>query len=98
MIARRVIVSGHVQGVGFRYYTQRLARRFGIHGWVQNLADGRVQAWVQSEELVLEAFLKELKRGPSLSRVDEIAVTFETLDPQQKGFEVKSDGSLVNEV
>ena len=43
-VARRFLVSGHVQGVGFRYFTQDAARREGVHGYVTNLADGTVDA------------------------------------------------------
>ena len=67
MIARRVIVRGRVQGVGFRYFAVRAARATGVSGTVRNLPDGTVEA--------IADFRRELERGPSyghVSRVDEI--------------------------
>ena len=48
-VARRIVVSGRVQGVGFRYFTQDTALREGVTGWVRNLPDGRVEAHVEGE-------------------------------------------------
>ena len=48
-IARRFVVSGRVQGVGFRWFTQDTARREGAMGWVRNLPDGRVEAIVEGD-------------------------------------------------
>jgi acylphosphatase len=48
-VARRFLISGRVQGVGFRYYAERVASRDGIHGWVRNLPDGRVEVFAEGE-------------------------------------------------
>jgi acylphosphatase len=60
MIAKRVIFSGRVQGVGFRYTTKDLARGFDVCGWVKNLPEGTVELQVMGEEDEVEAFIKEI--------------------------------------
>jgi acylphosphatase len=75
MIARRFIVRGRVQGVGFRYFAVRAARAAGVNGTVQNLADGTVEAIAEGMPGAIAEFRRELERGPSyakVSRVDEI--------------------------
>ncbi len=56
MLRRTVLYSGRVQGVGFRYTTQRVAARFAVTGWVRNLADGRVELVVEGEPAELDRF------------------------------------------
>jgi acylphosphatase len=77
-VAKRGRVEGRVQGVGFRYYTQREAQELGLCGWVQNLADGSVAFEVSGEETQVRAFLEWLGRGPRLAEVR--AVHAESLD------------------
>ena len=75
MIARRFIVRGRVQGVGFRYFAVRAARASGVSGTVRNLADGTVEAIAEGAPKAIADFRRELERGPSygrVSRVDEI--------------------------
>jgi acylphosphatase len=72
MIARKYLLSGRVQGVGFRYFTQRVAARHQVRGYVKNLEDGRVEALAQGPEKVVEAFKHDIAAGPQYSRVDEV--------------------------
>jgi acylphosphatase len=69
LCARRVLVSGVVQGVGFRYYTRLRASELGLSGWVQNLADGRVEVWVEGPPAAVEQLLEWLRRGPPGAQV-----------------------------
>jgi acylphosphatase len=69
-----VLVSGQVQGVGFRYATVDEARRLGVRGWVRNLPDGRVEAEAEGERAAVEALVRYLERGPPLARVDDADV------------------------
>jgi acylphosphatase len=76
-IARRYVVSGLVQGVGFRYWALKRAQEHGIVGYVQNLPDGRVVLIAEGTEEALDALRGELSVGPSfssVSRVEEFAL------------------------
>jgi acylphosphatase len=73
-IARRFIVSGRVQGVGFRYFAQDAARREGLHGYVINHDDGTVEAVAEGEAESVDRFEAAMRRGPSRSRVEKIVV------------------------
>jgi acylphosphatase len=72
LVARRFYFSGLVQGVGFRYFTQRAAARHQVRGYVRNLGDGRVEAFAQGSEKAVEAFKHDLTAGPRFSRVDDV--------------------------
>ena len=74
MTARRALVQGRVQGVGFRYYAARAARELGVSGWVRNLPDGSVETLVEGDAAAVEGYLDRLRRGPSASRVDGVVV------------------------
>ena len=75
IIARRFIVKGDVQGVGFRYFTLRAARSLGIVGRVRNLPDGSVEAIAEGSQGAIESFMRELRRGPSHSHVNSVDET-----------------------
>jgi acylphosphatase len=71
-IARRLLISGEVQGVGFRFFTQRSAAKHQVRGYVRNLPDGRVEAFVQGNESSVNAFTRDLAAGPRFSKVTEV--------------------------
>lgn len=75
--ARRVIVSGEVQGVGFRHYTKLRARELGLAGWVQNLPDGRVEVWVEGPEAIVAQMLEWLRSGPPSAQVRDLEARVE---------------------
>ena len=74
-LARQYIVSGRVQGVGFRFHVNRLAAVEGLHGWVRNLEDGRVEIHAEGEREALDRFEHRIGHGPSRSRVDHLQTT-----------------------
>jgi acylphosphatase len=82
MVARNYRIRGRVQGVGYRYFTARVARELGVCGWVRNRADGDVEAYAEAEKDVLDRFRTELQSGPAHSGVDE--VTEEAVSPTGK--------------
>jgi len=71
-IARRFFISGDVQGVGFRFFAQRVAARHQVVGFVKNLDDGRVEALVEGPAPSVEAFKNELATGPRFSAVAHV--------------------------
>lgn len=72
--ARRFLISGRVQGVGFRYFIQDIARREGLTGVVRNLPDGRVEAVAEGDDEALTRLESALRRGPSHARVTDVEV------------------------
>ncbi len=66
------MVQGRVQGVGFRYYTQKAARQLGVVGWVRNCADGTVEINVAAEDAELSAFIQKIREGPRFSKVTQV--------------------------
>jgi acylphosphatase len=72
MIARRFIVKGRVQGVGFRFFAIRAARRLGLVGTVRNLSDGTVEAIAEGLPDQMADFRAELARGPSYGHVTSV--------------------------
>ena len=90
MGARRFVVRGRVQGVGFRWFATRAAQRLGVRGWVRNLPDGSVEVVASAEEIVLTALGAELRRGPRGAQVTEL-VSEEFTEPPGgfAGFEVR---------
>ena len=72
-----VVVRGRVQGVGFRFFTVRVARQLGVSGFVRNLPDGRVEAVFEGEEEAVKKAIEWCRRGPSLARVDKVEVIWE---------------------
>jgi acylphosphatase len=71
-IARHLIISGRVQGVGFRYYTMDAAHREGVTGYVCNRPDGRVEAYVEGEAEAVTRVERAIRRGPPGSRIEEV--------------------------
>ncbi|MEO8347430.1 MAG: acylphosphatase [Acidobacteriota bacterium] len=74
MIARRALVSGRVQGVGFRYFARRAAEGAGVTGWARNLPDGRVETLAEGEASAVEQYLAKIRRGPIGGRVDQVEI------------------------
>ena len=81
-MTRSYLVSGRVQGIGFREWVRRTARTHGVRGWVRNREDGRVEAVVTAEDVVLERFEAVLRAGSALSRIESV----ETSDIEETPF------------
>ena len=89
MRAVRFRVSGRVQGVGFRYFTQQEARRLGVSGWVRNRADGTVDGEAQGSLAAMGTFEQALRRGPSHGRVERLDVEPVDSMPESDEFEIR---------
>jgi acylphosphatase len=69
---RRITIYGKVQGVGYRFFATRVARRLGLKGSIQNLRDGTVEAVVEGEAEKIDDWIEELKEGPRYAEVEDI--------------------------
>ena len=87
-VARRFVIHGHVQGVGFRWFTQETAAREGVSGWVRNLADGSVEAWVEGESDAVTRVERAIRTGPRGARVEKVFVDIEDPTGSFKGFSI----------
>ena len=79
-------ISGRVQGVGFRYWTKRQAKKLGIKGWVRNLPDGKVEVMAQGSEESLQKFKKLLAEGPFIAEVFSLDGKYEETTERFEGF------------
>jgi len=70
--AKRYLVKGRIQGVGYRYFALDAAARLGIRGYARNLPGGEVEVHAEGEETALNRFKEELQQGPRAARVTEI--------------------------
>ncbi len=88
-VAAEVVVSGDVQGVGYRAFTQRVAKELGLSGWVRNLYDGRVQVEVEGPRAKVEELLARLRGGPLLAEVTDVSVTWKTPTGRAQDFTIR---------
>ena len=86
--ARRFLVRGRVQGVGFRYFVVGEAQRLGLGGFTRNLPDGTVEVQAAGAAAALEDLARALERGPALSRVDGIVNQQVDPDPAWTEFRI----------
>lgn len=82
-------VSGHVQGVGYRYYARKAAIGMPISGFIRNDSDGTVTIVAEGSEAVLNNFLETLREGPAQAEVDDVEVTWGMAFGGFEGFSVK---------
>jgi len=88
-ITRRYLVSGRVQGVGFRWYVEREARALGLRGWVRNRQDGNVEVLASGTNDQLNALWGKLREGPRASRVDNVEVDEATAEAGNSTFRIE---------
>ena len=88
-VARRYVIGGRVQGVGFRYFTEAAASREGLHGWVRNLPDGHVEISAEGEADAIERFERHVTHGPPGARVSDVQVHEELPGHRDTGFSVR---------
>jgi acylphosphatase len=85
----KILVSGRVQGVYFRLFTQNKAKHFSINGHTRNLADGRVEIIAEADAMTIEKFIKWCHKGPATARVDHVEITELPADEELTSFEIK---------
>jgi acylphosphatase len=88
MVARRVRVTGRVQGVFFRAWTREQAEDLGVKGWVRNCSDGSVEAHLEGDADAVVGLIDLLRKGPPGARVDDLR-SDEAQPEHQSSFEVR---------
>jgi acylphosphatase len=91
LVARRVLVTGRVQGVGFRFFVEEAARFEGVRGWVRNRPDGRVEAFLEGDQEAVTRIEQKMRRGPAGARVSTVIVDAEPPSGIRAGFEIVRD-------
>ncbi len=89
IVARRFLISGRVQGVGFRFFVEARAVTEGVHGWVRNLPDGRVETVLEGDETSVDRIEAALWRGPSGAVVDKVTVEPTVPSGRATGFSIR---------
>jgi len=84
-----IIVGGVVQGVGFRYFVQSLARHYNLNGYVKNLYTGEVEIEVEGEEEIIKPFIEEVKIGPRFAHVTSFSIDVREFENKYTNFEVR---------
>ncbi len=82
-------VAGRVQGVGFRYFTQRKADDLGLSGYVRNRADGDVELEAQGPEDRVQELLGVLRKGPSMGYVSRVVTDLRPTESSESGFDIR---------
>jgi acylphosphatase len=88
--ARRLVIRGSVQGVGYRAAAVQVACELGVHGWVRNTRDGAVEALAQGEHEAIARFVSWCRRGPPLARVTEVMLSDAEVDNRLSVFETRA--------
>ena len=84
-----VLISGKVQGVGFRNFTQRNAKQLGIKGYAKNLKNGKVEVVAEGDKMQLDALMEKLRQGPRASKVDDVKIEERAFTGEYKSFGIK---------
>ena len=87
-IARRFVISGRVQGVGFRWFTHDAATREGVTGWVRNLPDGRVEALLEGDAEAVTRVERAIRSGPRGARIETVNVLEDEPSGAYKSFSI----------
>jgi len=87
-IAVKIIVSGNVQGVGFRYFIARAANELGLNGYVKNLWNGDVEIFAEGRKEFIEELVKKAKEGPAHARVESCKVEWLDFTNKYDNFEI----------
>jgi acylphosphatase len=82
----RLVITGRVQGVGYRDWMITTARRLGLTGWVRNRIDGAVEALIVGDDEAVGEMIDACRRGPTMARVDNVDIEPVDLDVLPQGF------------
>jgi acylphosphatase len=93
MVCKRVLLSGKVQGVSFRFHAYEMATKLRITGWVRNNTDGRVEMILCGLQKDVDEMIKWARKGPPLAKIEKMEVTDQPeLPKQDEPFFIRRDG------
>ncbi len=84
-----IVVTGMVQGIGYRFFVTRLAASLGLAGWVKNLPDGQVEITVEGDRSLIESMVRDLKTGHPYASVKGVTVEWGPWSGKYQGFRVE---------
>ena len=87
-VQAHIIVSGIVQGVGYRYFVTKLARKWELTGWVKNMYTGEVEIEVEGPRGLIESLIQELRTGHAWATVRDVEVRWEKYTGNYSGFDI----------
>lgn len=97
LVRAEILFDGEVQGVGFRYYARRAARRLRLLGFVENLEDGRVRIVCEGAREKIEELIESMKRAPPPIHVDEVVADYTDPKGEFRGFNIVT-GDIIHEI
>ena len=86
-----VVVSGLVQGIGYRWFVRDTANQLNLEGWVKNLSNGKVELEAQGPEEIIEKYIDHLKHGHEWARIDNMETNWISPEPKKErnpGFQI----------
>ena len=86
---RYILISGKVQGVGFRHFTRENAMKLGVHGYAKNLRNGKVEVVAEGDKAALDQFVTLLRKGPSIAKVEDVKVEPRPFGGKYTSFDIK---------
>jgi len=89
MLRVEILVSGVVQGVGFRYFTRRMAKEIGVSGYVMNLKDGRVFIVAEGTDEQIEKFISTVRHGPQFAVVKNTEISKKNAAGEFSDFKIR---------
>jgi acylphosphatase len=89
IVAKRILIGGRVQGVGFRFFAEAQAAVEGVHGYVRNLPDGRVEVLVEGDDESVHRVERALRRGPAGARVESFDIEAVPPSGRATGFSIR---------
>ena len=84
-----LLISGFVQGIGYRSWVRSRARSLGLTGWINNLENGSVETVFQGEEEKIKEMIKLCKEGPPMAEVENIEIQWDQINGEFKDFQVR---------
>lgn len=85
----RIVVSGMVQGVGYRYFVYRKAKEYNLKGYVRNLYSEDVEVVAEGDRGVILDFIRELRVGPMSAQITEVKIVWEEGESEYRDFQIR---------